>query len=146
MAIQCPPCFGIMVRKNSRTQPFIERSKAHLLNFLRRKDPGVTQTDLEDACFQDEHLFASTVAMNSWNLEESILAIESEGCVRGVDFLVTSSHEGVLDDPLPSWVSVELRQVTVSREQLASMDPIFREALERQGPKMARYYSFVTDR
>jgi len=131
-----------MVRKNPLTQAFIQRGKAHLLSFYRRKDPDFTLADVEASVFQDEHLVGFSVAMNAWDLEKSILEIEQDGCVRSVDFVVTSSVEGVLDDPLPTWLSVELKPVIDSPEQLTAMDPVFREALERQSPRTTRFYSF----
>jgi hypothetical protein len=91
----------------------------------------------------DEHLFAFSVAMNGNNLAQAIEEIERAGCVRGVDFVVTSHFEGVLDKPLPNWLSVEKRPVTLTPEQLSKMSPMVREAIERQPPQVASYYTFV---
>jgi hypothetical protein len=64
---------------------------------------------------------------------------------EGVDFVVTSHFEGVLDKPLPNWLSVEQRPVTFTPEQLSTMNPKLREVVERQAPRMASFYTYVSE-
>jgi hypothetical protein len=143
MTIETPAYFGLITRKNQRTCAYIEQRRARLLSVFQEKDPSATSAEVDRFSAQDESLFGFSVAMNGNNLAEAVEEIERAGCVRGVDFVVTSHFEGVLDKPFPSWLSVEQRPVTFTPEQLSTMDPKLRELVERQAPRMASFYTYV---
>ncbi|HEY2533562.1 MAG TPA: hypothetical protein VGJ20_37475 [Xanthobacteraceae bacterium] len=143
MTIETPAYFGLIARKNERTCAYIEQRRARLLSVFREKNLGGTLEGVDRFSVQDESLFGLSVAMNGNNLAQAIEEIERAGCVRGVDFVVTSHFEGVLDKPFPNWLSVEKRPVTFIPEQLSTMDPKLREVVERQPPRMASFYTFV---
>jgi len=145
MAIETPAFFGSIARKNERTCAYIEQRRARLMSAFRQNDPNATVEDTDRFLMHDEFLFAFSVAMNGDNLAQAIEEIERAGCVRGVDFVVTSQFNGVLDKPLPNWLSVENRPVILAPEHLSAMNPILREAIERQSPRMASFYSFVPE-
>jgi hypothetical protein len=107
MTIETPAYFGLIARKNERTCAYIEQRKARLSSVFREKNLSGTLEGVDRFCVQDESLFGFSVAMNGNNLAQAIEAIERAGCVRGVDFVVISHFEGVLDKPLPNWLSVE---------------------------------------
>ena len=107
------------------------------------KNPSGALEGVDRFSAQDESLFGFSVAMNGNNLAEAVEEIERAGCVRGVDFVVTSHFEGVLDEPLPNWLSVEQRPVTFTPEQLSTMIPKLREVVERQAPRMASFYTYI---
>jgi len=142
MTIETPAYFGLIVRKSERTLAHIDQRRSRLLSAFREKNPNATLEDVDRFSVQDEFLFAFSVAMNGNNLAQAIEEIERAGCVRGVDFVVTSHFEGVLDKPLPNWLSVEDRPVTFTPEQLSQMNPTLRQAVERQPPRMVSFYSF----
>jgi hypothetical protein len=143
MAIETPGFFGLIARKNERTCAYLEQRSARLLSVFRKKNPGATLEEVDRFSVQDEFLFGFSVAMNGNDLARAIEEIEQAGCVRGVDFVVTSHFDGVLDKPLPKWLSVEGRPVTPTPDELSKMSPIVREAIERQPPQMASFYTFV---
>jgi uncharacterized protein YpbB len=143
MTIETPAYFGLIARKNERTCAYIEQRRARLRSVVAEKNPGETLEGIDRFSVQDESLFGFSVAMNRNNLEQAIEEIERAGCVRGVDFAVTSHFEGVLDKPLPSWLSVEQRPVTFTPEQLSKMKPKLREVVERQAPRMVSFYTYV---
>ncbi len=143
MAIEPPAFFGLIARKNERTCAYIEQRRGRLISAFREKNPNATSEDVDRFSVHDEFLFAFSVAMNGNNLAQAIEEIERAGCVRGVDFVVTSHFEGVLDKPLPKWLSVEKRLVTPTPEQRSKMSRMVREAIERQPPQMTSYYTFV---
>ena len=116
-----------------------------LVAVFREKDPSATLEGVDRFSAQDESLFGFSVAMNGNNLAQAMEEIERAGCVRGVDFVVTSHFEGVLDKPLPNWLSVEQRPVKFTSEQLSTMDPKLREVVERQAPRMASFYTYVSE-
>ena len=145
MTIETPAYFGLITRKNVRTCAYIEERRARLLSVFREKNPSATLEDVDRFSLQDESLFGFSVAMNGNNLAQAIEEIERAGCVRGVDFVVTSHFEGVLDKPLPNWLSVEQRPVTFTPEQLSTMDRKLREVVERQDPRMASFYTYVLE-
>jgi hypothetical protein len=145
MTIETPAYFGLITRKNERTCAYIEQRRARLLSVFREKNPSATLEDIDRFSLQDESLFGFSVAMNGNNLAQAIEEIERAACVRGVDFVVTSHFEGVLDKPLPNWLSVEQRPVTFTPEQLSTMDPKLREVVERQVPQMASFYTYVSE-
>ena len=109
----------------------------------REKNSGATPEDVDRFSVHDEFLVGISVAMNGNDLARAVQEIERAGCVRGVDFVVTSRAEGVLDKPLPNWLSVESRPVTLTPEQLSAMNPMIREAIARQPPLVAWHYAFV---
>lgn len=143
MTIQTPAFFGLIARKNERTLAYIEQRRSRLMAALRKKDPNATLEDVDRFSVHDEFLFAVSVAMYGNNLAQAVEEIELAGCVRGVDFVITSHFDGVLDKPLPSWLSVENRLVALSPEELSKMDPMLRKAIERQPPRMVSFYTFV---
>jgi hypothetical protein len=145
MTIETPAYFGLITRKNERTCAYIEQRRARLLSAFREKNPGATLEGVDRFSVQDESLFGFSVAMNGNNLAQAIEEIERAGCVRGVDFVVTDHFEGVLDKPLPNWLSVEQRPVTFTPEQLSKMNPKLREVVERQAPRMASFYTYVSE-
>jgi hypothetical protein len=145
LAIETPAFFGLIARKNERTCAYIEQRRARLMSALRQNDPNATVEGVDRFSVHDEFLFGLSVAMNGNDLARAIEEIERAGCVRGVDFVVTSHFDGVLDKPLPNWLSVENRPVTVTPEHLSAMNPMVREAIERQPPRMASYYFFVPE-
>jgi hypothetical protein len=145
MTIETPAYFGLIARKNERTRAYIEQRRARLLSVFREKDPSATFEGVDRFSVQDESLFGFSVAMNGNNLAQAMEEIERAGCVRGVDFVVTSHFEGVLDRPLPNWLSVEQRPVTFTAEQLSTMAPKLREVVERQVPRMASFYTYVSE-
>ena len=138
MTIETPAYFGLIARKNERTCAYIQQRTARLLS----KNPGTTSEGFDRFSMQDDFLFGFSVAMNANNLAQAIEEIERAGCIRGVDFVVTSRIEGVVDTPLPNWLSVEQRPVAFTAEQLSTMNPPLRELVERQAPQMASFYTF----
>jgi hypothetical protein len=143
MTIETPSYFGLIARKNERTCAYIEQWRALLLSVFRERNPSATLEGVDRFSVQDDSLFGFSVAMNGNNLAQAIEGIERAGCVRGVDFVVTSHVEGVPDKPLPNWLSVEQRPVTFTPEQLSAMNPSLREVVERQAPRMASFYTYV---
>jgi len=143
MTIETPAYFGLIARNNERTCAYIEQRRARLLSVFREQNPGGTLEGVDRFSAQDESLFGFSVAMNGNNLAEAVEEIERAGCVRGVDFVVTSHFEGVLDKPFPNWLSVEQRPETFTPEQLSTMDPKLRKLVERQAPRMASFYTYV---
>lgn len=143
MTVEAPAFFGVIARKNERTLAYIEQRTSRLMSVFREKNPNATLEDVDRFSVHDEFLVAFSVAMNGNNLAQGIAEMERAGCVRGVDFVVTSHFEGVLDKPLPNWLSVEKRPVTLTPEQLSNMNPMLREAIERQPPRTASFYTFV---
>jgi hypothetical protein len=147
MTISTPACLGAIFRKDGRTLAFVQRDKERLLALRQRRDPSATLVDVEKWFMQveDEHLVGLSLAMNARDLDWALQEIEADGFTRGVDFVVTESPAGALDKPLPSWLSVEMKPVTFSEEQLAKMEPHFRKLAERQAPTMTAFYSFVPE-
>jgi hypothetical protein len=145
MAIETPAFFGLIARKNERTCAYIEQRRARLMSVFQKMGPNALLENIDRFSMHDEFLFAFSVAMNSNNLAQVIEEIERAGCVRGVDFVVTSHFDGVLDEPLPKWLSVENRPVTLTPEQLSKMNPKLRGAIEQQPPRMASFYTFVPE-
>jgi hypothetical protein len=143
MTIETAAYFGLITRKNERTCAYIEQRRARALSVFREKNPSGTLEGVDRFSVQDESLFGFSVAMNGNDFAQAIEEIERAGCVRGVDFVVTSHFEGVLDKPLPNWLSVEQRPVTFTLEQLSTMNPKLRELVERQAPRMASFYTYV---
>jgi hypothetical protein len=145
MTIETPAYFGLIARNNDRTCAYIEQRRARLLSAFREKDSNATLESVDRFSVQDESLFGFSVAMNVNNLSQAIKEIERAGCVRGVDFVVTSNLEGVLDKPLPNWLSVEQRPVTFTPEQLSAINPKLREIVERQTPQTVSFYEYVSE-
>src|ERR1700683_5389403 len=145
MTIETLAYFGLIARKNERTCAYIEQRRARLLSVFREKNPNAALEGVDRFSVQDESLFGFSVAMNGNNLAQAVEEIERTGCVRGVDFVVTSHVEGVLDRPLPTWLSVERRPVTFTPEQISTMNPKLREVVERQAPRMASFYTYVSE-
>src|SRR5271167_4773546 len=141
MTIETPAYFGLITRNNERTCAYIELRRARLLSVFGENNRSGALEGVDRFSVQDESLFGFSVAMNGNNLAQAIEEIERAGCVRGVDFVVTSHFEGVLDKPLPNWLSVEQRPVTFTPEQLSTMNPKLREVAERQAPRMASFYT-----
>jgi hypothetical protein len=141
--IETPAFFGLIARRNERTCAYIEQRRARLMSVFRKRNPSATLEEVDRFSVHDEFLFGLSVAMNGNDLARAIEEIERAGCVRCVDFVVTSHVDGVLDKPLPNWLSVEIRPVTLTPEQLSEMNPMIREAVARQPPRMAWYYTFV---
>ena len=115
------------------------------MSVFQGENPCATLEEVDRFSAHDEFLFGFSVAMNGNDLARAIEEIERSGCVRGVDLVVTSQFNGVLDKPLPNWLSVENRPVIATPEELSKMNPIIRKAIERQPPRMAWYYAFVPE-
>lgn len=139
MTVETPAFFGLVLRKNERTCAYIGQRRSRLISAFREKHPDATLEDVDRFSTHDEFLFAFSVAMNGKNLAQAVEEIERAGCVRGVDFVVTSHSEGVLDKPIPKWICVENRPVTFTAEQLSNINPLLREAIERQPLEWSRF-------
>ncbi len=91
--INVPPFFGIIFRKNERTEKFIHNTSRYLL----WSEPN-----------ENKDLIAFPVAMNISDLEEEIKKLTEKGLVYRTDFVATSSFDGVID--IPEWLTVEERK------------------------------------
>lgn len=94
MAVTIPSSYGLILRRNERTRPFIEGRGAEYLA------PGWPPNE-------DEHLVAYTVAMNSMDIADEVARLEALGCIEGTDFVVTGSVRGILFEPAPVWLREE---------------------------------------
>ena len=140
MSIDTPGMFGIIARKSARTTAFIDRERFRILRFRQRREPDLSMTDVDASLNQDDHLIGFSVAMNGSDLSLTIEEIEQGGCTRGLDFVVTSSVEGVLDKPLPAWLSVEELSMGPLPSSMAGMGKALEEQWARQRRKV---YTFV---
>jgi len=147
MTIPTPACLGVILRKCDRTLAFVQLDKERLLEVYRRRDPNATLADVERRymAVEDEHLFGLSLAMNATDLYAAVKRIEEAGCIRGTDFVITSSPAQVVDNPLPTWLSVQMTPVSFSQQQLEAMQPHFRKLAETQPPTMTAFYSLAPD-
>lgn len=142
MSIDTPGMFGIIARKNERTKAFIDRERSRILGFRQRREPGVSIADVDASLSQDDQLIGLSLAMNGRDLFLAIDELEQDGCRRGQDFVVTSSVEGVLDTPLPAWLSMEEHSMGPLPDSMAGMGKATEEMWARQRRKV---YTFVSD-
>lgn len=140
MSIDTPGMFGIIARKNERTKAFIDRERARILRFRQRREPHISMADVDASLNQDDRLIGFSVAMNGADLSLTIEELEQDGCTRGLDFVVTSSMEGVLDTPLPAWLSVEEHSMGPLPDSMAGLGKATEEMWARQRRKV---YTFV---
>lgn len=94
MSIFIPAFLGIVVKKNDRTRPFVLREA----EFLKKR-----VIDKNIQFNEDEFLIGFSVAMDGNDLKNSIEDLQRDGAVEGVDFVATSSFEGVIGS-LPIWL------------------------------------------
>lgn len=142
MSVDTPGMFGVIACKNERTKAFVDRERSRVLRFRQRREPDVSMDDVDGSLNQDDHLIGLSLAMNGADLSLAIGDLEREGCVRGQDFVVTSSVEGVLDTPLPAWLSMEEQSMGPLPESMAGMGKATEEMWAKQRRKV---YSFVAD-
>lgn len=90
MSVICPSRYGVVLRKNDRTQASIARLARW------RAQAGFMS--------QDEHLVAFSVAGNPSEQQNESKALRDEGCLPGIDYVLTSHEDGVIG-PLPDWLS-----------------------------------------
>jgi hypothetical protein len=83
---------GLLLRKNERTRPFIERQ----LEIVQRIAPDARIDE-------DEHLIAFTVPMNPNDFQSIIDQLEQQ-VAYGRDYVATTSADGVIGD-VPPWLS-----------------------------------------
>jgi hypothetical protein len=107
MTVQTPAFLGLILRKNEQTRRFIEQqieispdARAHL--------------------DEDEHLIAFSVAMNGYVLQEAIEELEAHGAVYGVDFVATSSGDGVGHE-VPPWLAEKTVRLASTPMQLTKV-------------------------
>ena len=140
MPVDTPAMLGIIARKNERTKAFIDRERSKILRFRQRREPDISIADVDATLDQDDHLIGLSLAMNGSDLALAIDELEQEGCKRGRDFVVTSSAEGVLDTPLPAWLSMEERSMGPLPDSMAGMGKATEDMWARQRRKV---YTFV---
>jgi hypothetical protein len=95
MAIDTPAFYGLILRKNARTERFIASRTERLL----KRFPYMSSSDLNE----DSQIIGLCVAMNGFDLEDAVADLEKDGAVRGQDFVPTSARAGVVG-ALPSWL------------------------------------------
>ena len=123
MTVCISSAYGLLVRRNERTQEFLAEHREHLARWAVRfialnNDTRDTRT-VEDwlAYADDGQLMAVAAAMSPQDLEQLLDELESRGIVRHEDFVVTRSSTGSVD-PLPDWlVEVERCQTYRLRGQ-----------------------------
>jgi len=97
VSVIVPGFFGLVMKKNESTKAFIEREIEFLNKFAKGKDVELNE---------DEYLIGFSVAMNGADLEQAIDTLSSNGAIQGVDFVATSSVEGILGN-MPDWLQIE---------------------------------------
>ena len=109
MTVCISGAYGLLVRRNERTQEFLAESREDLARWAARfialhNDKRDTRT-VEDwlAYADDGELMAVSAAMSPQDLEQLIDELRSRGLVRHEDFVVTQSRLGSVD-PLPAWL------------------------------------------
>ena len=127
MAIRLPGMYGLIVRKNERTREFIDEDRRRFIEFWQARAEDVNE---------DEHLYGCRAGMNGWAAESTCEALIKRGMVRGIDFVLTASGEGVLDEPHPLWLTMTLAPTGNPPELEAQMDPEVREMWENSRVKM----------
>lgn len=108
MTVRTPACLGLILRKNERTRLFIERTTRNLLEAFPEAAGNLNE---------DEHLIAFTVAMNGDDLDDAIGELQEQQAVYGVDFVATSSSNGVMGQ-LPVWLSEKSERMPAEYMQL----------------------------
>ena len=142
VTIDTPGMLGIIARKNERTRALIDRERSRILSFRQRREPDVSIADVDASLNQDDQLIGLSLAMNGADLSLAIDELQHDGCQRGRDFVVTSSAEGVLDIPLPAWLSMEERSMGPLPDSMAGRGKATEEMWARQRRKV---YTFVHD-
>ena len=95
MTIATPAFYGLILRKNARTERFVASRTERLL----KKLPPMSGGDLNE----DSHIIGLCVAMNGFDLEATIADLQKDGAVPGQDFVPTAARAGVIGT-LPSWL------------------------------------------
>jgi hypothetical protein len=111
MTVQTPPFLGLILRKNERTHRYIEQQIELLLEI---------SPDARAHLDEDEHLIAFSVAMNGYVLQEAIEELEAHGAVYGVDFVATSSGDGVGHE-VPPWLAEKTVRLASTPMQLTKV-------------------------
>lgn len=101
MSIFVPAYLGVVLRKNEKTQPFVTREIEFLKKYSEGKDPKLNE---------DEFLVGFSVAMNGRDLQMTIENLKLDGAIEGVDFVATSSLDGVIGTT-PKWLIAQQMQV-----------------------------------
>jgi hypothetical protein len=133
MTVINPGMLGLIVRRNERTRAYVDGC----IDRFARANPHMSVYDYARHLNVDEDLFATSVAMNGYDLEGAMEALEAQGCIRGQDFVPTDSVNGVIGD-FPDWLVMELAPSGNSPELEAKMEPEVREMWERNRTKTYR--------
>ena len=100
VSVIIPGFLGLVLKKNESTKAFIERELEFFTKFAKSKAVELNE---------DEFLIGFSVAMNGADLERTIEMLSRDGAILGVDFVATSSVEGVVGE-VPDWLRIEERQ------------------------------------
>lgn len=92
MPVAIPSCYGLILRKNAKTEAYISQCIGH--DMARGTGSYVNQ---------DERLYACSIAMNPMDAEFAVKALTEQGMTQGEDFVVTTSTEGVWGE-VPAWL------------------------------------------
>ncbi len=92
MTVHIPMFYGVIVRKSGKTAEYVARCNAqHAMRY-----PGMPQNE-------DDQLLAVSIAMSGDDADDAGMGFEEMGWVRGVDFVLTISGDG-LREPSPAWL------------------------------------------
>ena len=118
MTVQCPPGYGVIIRKSELSMPVVRYECDRLATLWRdlevRQGSRGAQADalspdrkvqLHLDSIQDEHLFAMSVSRQAVDLRAYVRVLSHQGLTQGADYVLTQEGYGC-SGALPAWLRV----------------------------------------